>query len=175
MGSEKWGDLRFGKKVKAERESRNWSQAEMAEILSGRDVQPMHATTIAKIEAGTRSVRISEAVGIADLFDVSLDALLGRNSRPKRDLDYAIGALMEAVYTSKTTLQRISRPLRDRLEDLPTDFDGYITLEEGFREVFGQLDSASAALRKVEDSLISAVDKQVSAEVADELSWRPVT
>ena len=42
----------------------------------------MHATTIAKIEAGSRSVRINEAVGIADLFEVSLDTLLGRKSGP---------------------------------------------------------------------------------------------
>jgi hypothetical protein len=38
----------------------------------------MHPTTVAKIEAGDRSVRINEAVGIADLFEVSLDSLLGR-------------------------------------------------------------------------------------------------
>lgn len=50
----------------------------MADKLSDKGIAPMHATTIAKIEAGSRSVRINEAVGIADLFEVSLDSLLGR-------------------------------------------------------------------------------------------------
>ena len=40
----------------------------MAKMLADRGVQPMHPTTIAKIEAGDRSVRINEAVEIADLF-----------------------------------------------------------------------------------------------------------
>ena len=43
-------------------------------------IQPMHPTTIAKIEAGTRSVRINEAVGIAELFEISLDTLVGHPS-----------------------------------------------------------------------------------------------
>jgi transcriptional regulator with XRE-family HTH domain len=50
----------------------------MADMLSNKRIAPMHATTIAKIEAGSRSVRINEAVGIADLFEVSIDSLLGR-------------------------------------------------------------------------------------------------
>ena len=78
MSMQKWADDRFGKRVKAERERRGWSQAEMAKILSDKGLRPMHPTTVAKIEAGDRSVRINEAVGMADLFEVSMDSLLGR-------------------------------------------------------------------------------------------------
>lgn len=80
MGSQKWADEQFGKTVKAQREQRGWSQADMAKMLSDKGIQPMHPTTVAKIEAGDRSVRINEAVGIADLFEVSIDSLLGRKN-----------------------------------------------------------------------------------------------
>lgn len=78
MGSHKWIDEQFGKTVRAQREQRGWSQADMAKMLSDKGIQPMHPTTVAKIEAGDRSVRINEALGIADLFEVSVDSLLGR-------------------------------------------------------------------------------------------------
>jgi transcriptional regulator with XRE-family HTH domain len=78
MGRHKWADEDFGKTVRTQREQRGWSQAEMAKMLSDRGIHPMHPTTVAKIEAGDRSVRINEAVGIADLFEVSVDSLLGR-------------------------------------------------------------------------------------------------
>ena len=61
MGNRKWTDDYFSKRLRAEREQRGWSQADMAKRLSAKDI-PMHWTTIAKIEAGDRSVRIVEAV-----------------------------------------------------------------------------------------------------------------
>ena len=82
MAASKWTDKRFGQRVKAEREDRGWSQADMAKKLSAVGVHLMHPTTITKIEAGDRSVRINEAVGIADVFDMSMDALLGRGPDP---------------------------------------------------------------------------------------------
>ena len=77
MGRQKWTDDQFGKRIKGLRERRRLSQTQMAAMLTRRKT-PMHATTLAKIEAGTRSVRINEAVALAELFDVTVDALLGR-------------------------------------------------------------------------------------------------
>ncbi|MBN7456298.1 helix-turn-helix transcriptional regulator [Mycobacteroides abscessus] len=65
-------------KLKAERAQRNWSQADVAKLLSANGFQ-MYPTTIAKIEAGDRAVKIEEAIALADLFDITLDALTGRN------------------------------------------------------------------------------------------------
>ena len=74
----------------------------MADMLSDKGIAPMHATTIAKIEAGSRSVRINEAVGIADLFEVSLDSLLGRKPGTERsDLTYRLGALAASAHESR--------------------------------------------------------------------------
>jgi transcriptional regulator with XRE-family HTH domain len=68
----------FGKRVKAERVLRGWSQAQMADLLKAHGIPMIHPTTIAKIESGARPTRIDEATGIADVFGISLDALLGR-------------------------------------------------------------------------------------------------
>jgi transcriptional regulator with XRE-family HTH domain len=62
---------------------RDWTQPQMAKMLNSKGIAPMGASTIAKIEAGTRSVRINEAVAIADLFEISLDSLLGRKQLGK--------------------------------------------------------------------------------------------
>ncbi len=90
MASRKWTDKEFGKKLKAEREHLGWTQPELAEHLRNTGIQTMHPTTIAKIEAGSRSVRINEAIAFADAFDVSIDALLGRQEPDDTTLTYAM-------------------------------------------------------------------------------------
>ncbi len=97
MATKKWTEDYFRKQLKAERERRNWSQAEFAKMLSDRAI-PMHWTTIAKIEKGDRSVRIDEAAGIAHLFDVSLDALMGRNVGSERDLLYTVQRALQTSH-----------------------------------------------------------------------------
>ena len=77
MGRQKWTDERFGQRIRAEREA-EMSQADVARKLSAAGVRPMYPTTVSKIETAERSVRINEAVGLADLFGMSLDNLLGR-------------------------------------------------------------------------------------------------
>jgi transcriptional regulator with XRE-family HTH domain len=121
MGSEKWTDKRFGKRVKAKRDARGWSQADIAKMLSDRGIHPMHPTTVAKIEAGDRSVRINEAVGIADLFEVSVDSLLGRKPGAQRsELTYLLRALRQSSQQVWAALETI----REMLEELPAEFDG---------------------------------------------------
>jgi transcriptional regulator with XRE-family HTH domain len=87
---------KFGKRLREEREHRELSQAQLAKLLSARGITA-YPTTIAKIESGERVVRIEELVGIADLLDLSLDALIGRRERPGGDLGYAERALREAI------------------------------------------------------------------------------
>ena len=63
------------------RESRNWSQAELARRLK------MNNTILNKIETGNRKVSSFELDQIAEIFGVSTDYLLGRkeNSKTKND------------------------------------------------------------------------------------------
>ena len=160
-------EFRFRKQLRVEREHRGWSQGQLATLLSRKGF-PFHASTIAKIEAGDRSVGIAEAVAVAELFEVPLDSLLGRKPRAERDLADALGALMDAVYTSRTELQRTARSLRDRLEDIPADFGGHDTLAGHGREVFGHLDTAREVLGKLEDQLIADMDRQVAESLKQE-------
>ena len=46
---------------------------------------------------------------------------------------------------------------------------GHDTLAGHSREVFGYLDTAREAVARLEDQLITVLDQQVSAEVAEEL------
>lgn len=72
---------RFARRVKYEREIRGLSQADLAKLLSesGFHTQP---TTIAKIEARERdrprTIRLDEAAAIAEVFDTTVDDLIGR-------------------------------------------------------------------------------------------------
>lgn len=151
MASSKWVDSRFGERLKAERERRRWTQPQMADLLSDRGIAPMHATTIAKIEAGSRSVRINEAVGIADLFDVSLDSLLGRKPGAQRsELTYRLRVLRDNTEKSAAQVARIEMSIREQLDELPGEFDGADKLKEmGYNTLRNYLKPASKAVVEV--------------------------
>ncbi|MGY2019362.1 helix-turn-helix domain-containing protein [Nocardia gipuzkoensis] len=59
----------FGEQVRQWRKARGWSQEDLASKLEvcGFD---MHQTTVAKIERGTRPLRVAEAVALAQIFRV---------------------------------------------------------------------------------------------------------
>lgn len=144
---EKLFNKRFGERVKAERQARGWTQPYMAELLETHGI-PMGVTTVTKIEGGSRPVRIVEAVGMADVFGVSVDALMGRGPSDD-DLAFALrvlrdnarrssGQALEDAYdirgrhvtsstTSTSTVPRIcaSSPMR------PTDVSTARTRQSG--------------------------------------------
>jgi transcriptional regulator with XRE-family HTH domain len=140
MGRKKWTDDYFGKRLRRERDSRGWSQAQLAKMLSDKDI-PMHWTTVAKIEAGDRSVRIDEAAGIADLFGVSVDGLLGRRPRPKADLFMALRGVLEAARSAAWQVSALETGLRDQLAELTEADSG-----EGYAELITDGGLAADAL-----------------------------
>lgn len=160
-------DSRFRKQIRAEREHRGWSQDKLAKLLSSRGFA-FYASTIAKIETGGRSVGIAEAVAVAEVFEIPLDSLLGRKPRAERDLDYAMSALMDAVFTSRTDLHRIARSLRDRIEDIPSDFAELDTLAMHGRDVFTHLDTARDVLGALEDQLLADLERRVNQSLKEE-------
>lgn len=100
MGKQSSVETRFRERVKRERERRGWSQSDLAKRLSVKGIHSIYATTVAKIESGDRAVRIDEAAALADLFDVSTDALMGRAAMAERDRLYAVkDAAQQAAYT----------------------------------------------------------------------------
>jgi transcriptional regulator with XRE-family HTH domain len=136
----------FGGRLRIERERRGWSQAHVSELLEKRGVN-LHSTAVAKVEAKQRDVRIDEAVAIADMLDMPLDALLGRGTQPGTALAYV---LRNTIYTARRSAQQISgvaEELDSSLADLDTlDFNGRKGLET-------ELHRAQAALRKAQAAL----------------------
>jgi transcriptional regulator with XRE-family HTH domain len=90
VGKQSPVETRFRERVRRERERRGWSQADLAKQLSSKGIHSIYPTTVAKIEAGDRAVRIDEATALAGIFDVSVDALLGRSASFERDRLYAV-------------------------------------------------------------------------------------
>jgi len=93
---EQW-EKSFGDKVRQWRRARNWSQEEVAAQLRYQGFD-MHQTTVAKIERGTRPLRVAEAVALAYIFKVPALAIFegaGPEDQPEniaelqRELDMA--------------------------------------------------------------------------------------
>jgi transcriptional regulator with XRE-family HTH domain len=120
----------------------------MAKILSDSGINPMHPTTIAKIEAGDRSVRINEAVGIATVFRVSLDRLLSRRASGAQlnDVAYTLRVLRGTARQSTQQVWATAESLREQLEDMPRGFEGRDALLEHADETWNRLISAFEAL-----------------------------
>jgi transcriptional regulator with XRE-family HTH domain len=70
---ESW-EKRFGEVVRGWRQDRNWSQEDVAERLRHEGFE-MHQTTVAKIERGTRPLRVAEATALAAVFKMPIMAV----------------------------------------------------------------------------------------------------
>lgn len=77
MGNESVED-RFARRVRAERESRGWTQAQLAEALSEHGIK-FHQSAVAKIENRDvdrpRVIRLDEAEALARVFGLSLNEM----------------------------------------------------------------------------------------------------
>ena len=67
-------DRRVGRNVAALRASRGLTQVGLAERMIGRGVY-WHQQTVAKVERGTRSLRVEEVVVLAEVFGVAAKRL----------------------------------------------------------------------------------------------------
>ena len=118
MGRQSPVETRFRERVRRERERRDWSQADLSKLLQGKGLEHIYPTTVAKIENGERAVRIDEATAIADLFEVSLDVLLGRNLSPEGDLMFTLQAFLDTARSASVQLSAIEASLGDRSDEL---------------------------------------------------------
>lgn len=58
----------LGRRITEARKQLGMNQTELAALLG----RPFNQTTVSRVEAGTRPLRLSEALVLADAFDVSL-------------------------------------------------------------------------------------------------------
>jgi transcriptional regulator with XRE-family HTH domain len=162
MAISKWVDKRFGQELQRVRAERGWTQPQMAEMLSAKGIAPMHPTTLAKIEAGTRSVRINEAVAIADLFDVSLDVLLGRQQPDDTTLTFAMTTLLDYVRDADNKIvqaQGTATDIEEQVEDAADRFDSphIKALQRTARDMAGHLDKAHGLATKLVQTASQAI------------------
>lgn len=73
-----WGDIMTFSRIRDLREDQDLTQEHVAELLGIRQ------TTYSKYELGKILVPIDMLIKLADLYQVSLDYLVGRSSSPKR-------------------------------------------------------------------------------------------
>ena len=174
MASQKWADDQLGKRIKDLREGKQWSQPQLAEKLADRKT-PMHATTIAKIEAGTRSVRINEAVALAEIFDVTVDGLLGRSTPDNSALVFELVALLghardvtywiDKARTDSLDIAAQARLIRDGFDGPAIDQLHKYAQELG-TQLLTTLDTARNLTEVINKAM--ATDKTGSAETLNE-------
>lgn len=96
-------DGRFGERLRAERQARDMSQSHVLLVLEASHGIKWHQSTMTKVEAGTRPVRLFEALALASVLHVDLADLLddpqSQHSADRRDL-HRKGRLDELAYLS---------------------------------------------------------------------------
>lgn len=163
MGRQKWTDDLIGARIKAKREHRGWSQSEMAKFLADHGIESMHPTTIAKIEAGSRSIRVNEAVAIADLFEMTVDALLGRTGPDDSTLTFALVILRQHAHDAVQLLEQtqgIASDIEDQLESIAETFQP--TGMQGLRQASDAIQSEVKSLRSHATKLESAATAMIA-------------
>ncbi len=115
-------------------------------------------------------MRINEAVAIADLFDVSLDSLLGRKPGAKRsEVTYRLRVLGDNAQDSCQQVARIMRTIQEQLEELPEEFVGADKLKEmGYNTLRNRLEPAAKALMEMVFASEVLQHEQQSLEASEE-------
>lgn len=120
-------EQRFGTRVRTLRKNLEKSQQDIAEALAARHGLNLHQTAVAKIEAGTRPVKLTEALAIADVLGVHVDELLDRpqdSSAADQQLRAELHARLSEVQTITRDLGKRERQLKDHLQRAGGDEGG---------------------------------------------------
>jgi transcriptional regulator with XRE-family HTH domain len=153
---EHW-ETAFGEKVRQWRRARNWSQEDLAERLRQQGFE-MHQTTVAKIERGTRPLRVAEAAAIATIFRVPpLAVFLGP---PPEKTPWSLEKMHE-------TLRRAQQIQADFEEMMIDSAERYIKQTADVIELARMLnDAALKAETRTEDDQLDAYQGESHAPEA---------
>jgi transcriptional regulator with XRE-family HTH domain len=144
----------FGGRLRAERERRGWTQVELAKRLTAAG-WPVNPTVLAKIEAARpsdrRSVKVDEALAVAEVFGLSLDSLLGRvTANPNAELGSILRAAIETASGMAMQVSTIVTTLHSRFADLDAlDYPGREELQDDVGQAWAALRQAAAALGRI--------------------------
>jgi transcriptional regulator with XRE-family HTH domain len=172
MGRTQGAEAYFRKQLRRERERRGWSQAHLTKLLSDNGLAT-YPNLVAKIEGGDRPARVDEVAAVADLFDVSMDVLLGRSVTPKDDLIYVLRGLSHTAQQASWQIESLETTLRDGAAEVIALAPGKSmanTFASGCERAADALAQAHEALRKVMNPPgRAAVQKALRAIVFDDL------
>lgn len=107
--------MTFGARLKQLRGDKNMKQSELAKKLG------VTAATISAYENGTRTPDINMASEIADLFDISVDNLLGKPSKHTIDLKHILteeALNFDGKEMSDRNIKAIARVVQSFMEEM---------------------------------------------------------
>lgn len=109
----------FGERVKEWRQARNWKQEDLAEKLRELGFE-MHQTTVAKLEKGSRPLRVAEASAIATIFGVPpLAVFLGpppeRTPMPLERMHEKLQSAQEHLEQIRQAIYEIAKTYADQV------------------------------------------------------------
>jgi len=150
-------------------------------VLTAKGI-PMTWTQLARLEKGQRSLRAVEAAALADIFNLSVDQLLGgRRARPRADLTYALRAALDAKEQARWALSSLQRTLGEAAENLAdADTQGRHTefvadLENACKalDAAGQIvasigDTTNPAAAAVKDATIALMRQWLAEQESDQ-------
>lgn len=153
MGSQGRVGDQLRAQLRGERERRGWSQAKLSQVLSEHGIDGKYPSTITKIESGDRAVHADELVAFAEIFGISVDALLGRTGGT--DMAASAGwAASKLTATAQKTASEV-RGLHDRIDMDLADVRYYAAngYAEATENIMGKCGNTLAALRSAEAQL----------------------
>lgn len=168
MGRENFWQVQFRKKLRLERERRGWSQAQVSQSLKGKGIDNMYPTTVAKIESGDREVKLDEAAAIADLFEMSLDALVARGSAKRRDDEFTfyLRRLRENARQRAGQVADLSWSITGDLDDVGLDgvpdgiADLWQQIQERAESVTHDLDTVARDLSEIAEDATEILSRR---------------
>ena len=140
--------------VRAARQARGWSQAQLAEVLG------LDASGVSRLEAGRKRIGLAEAVRIASALGVNLDRLVAPTT-PYAELERAVTAGDDAVVAA-----------REAVVEMVTALGQVVGVaarvgEEITQQVLGDADAARSLAVRVSSTAVAGGSARVPESVQD--------
>lgn len=125
-------EQRFGGRVKDLRQARGWTQDELAQQMTAAGY-PLHQTTVAKLENGSRPTNVGEIAAFAMIFDISIAALFDPS-----DEDAPMHQQLMGLAYRLAGISNEKNRLKDRLAELETE---RVSTEVEYRDLALQINT----------------------------------